>query len=116
MNTIAVYGSLKKGLHNDWGTRDGKFLGIALTLGDMYSLGGYPVMMENGTKEYEIEVYEVSEEMYKQIHRMEIGAGYIAKEISTSRGKATIFYGNPERFTKQGLSNLLAVNEWPPKY
>ena len=115
MKTIAVYGSLKKGLGNDWGTRDGNFLGTALTLGDMYSLGGYPVLMENGTKEYEIEVYEVSDQMYKQIHNMEIGAGYIAKEINTKYGNAIIFYGDTSRYTKERLSNLRAVNEWPPK-
>lgn len=113
MKTIAVYGSLKKGLGNDWGTRDGNFLGTAITLGDMHSLGGYPVLMEKGTKEYEIEVYEVSDQMYSQIHNMEIGAGYVTKEINTSRGIATIFYGNPEKFTTERLTRYPKVNEWP---
>jgi gamma-glutamylcyclotransferase (GGCT)/AIG2-like uncharacterized protein YtfP len=114
MKTIAVYGSLKKGLHNDWGTRDGKFLGTVITSGEMYSVGTYPVLMENGKKQYEMELYDISEEMYKQIHRMEIGAGYIAKEIEILQTKATIFYGDPTYFTNQKLANLRAVNEWPP--
>jgi hypothetical protein len=45
---------------------------------------------------------------------MEIGAGYIAKEIEILQTKATIFYGDPTYFTNQKLANLRAVNEWPP--
>ena len=114
MKTIAVYGSLKKGLHNDWGTRAGVFLGTATTLGDMYSLGGYPVLMKNGTKKYEIEVYTITDEMYKQITRMELGAGYMEEEINTPYEKAIIYYGDPTRYTKERLANLKAVDQWPP--
>lgn len=115
MKTIAVYGSLKKGLGNDWGTRDGNFLGTTITNGEMYSLGAYPVLIETGTKEYEIEIYEITDLMYEQIYRMEIGAGYIAKEIKTQKGIAIIFYGDPKRFQEDRLNTLKKVNEWPPK-
>lgn len=115
MKTIAVYGSLKKGLHNDWGTKDGKFKGTTKTKGTMHSLGGYPVLMKEGTKEYDIEIYDISSEMHKRIYNMEIGAGYIAEAIDTPYGRAEIYYGNPEIYTKERLSHRPIVTEWPPK-
>lgn len=118
MKTIAVYGSLKKGLHNDWGTREGKFHGETTVEGTMHDLGGYPVLMETKGErpetEYQAEVYDVSNEIYKQIHNMEIGAGYIAKTINTKYGDAIIFYGDKDYFTQKRLSTKQKVNQWPP--
>lgn len=119
MKTIIAYGSLKKGLHNHRGVEKGTFLGETVVEGTMHSLGGYPVLMETKTEipetEYTAEVYEITDEMYKPIHSMEIGAGYIAKEINTKYGNAIIFYGDQKVYTKARLKNYPKVSEWPPK-
>lgn len=112
-HTIAVYGSLKRGLHNDWGTRDGYFHGTAIITGEMHSLGFFPVLMEKGTNKYKAEIYDISDEMHNRIYNMEINAGYLAEKIDTPYGKAEIFYGDPERFTPERLTNYPKVSEWP---
>lgn len=111
---IAVYGSLKKGkwLHDRWMTEQ-KYLGETKIKGSMYSLGNYPVLMETNNQEYEAEVYEMDEEKYKRLEAMENSAGYDTKEIDTEYGKANVFYGAPEIFTKEYLKRLEKVeNKW----
>jgi gamma-glutamylcyclotransferase (GGCT)/AIG2-like uncharacterized protein YtfP len=118
MVTIAVYGSLKKGLHNyhKMGP-SAKFLGKTMLEGTMYDVGGYPVLMETKGEqpesEYEAEIYSVEKEYYSNVYQMEINSGYIVKEVNTKYGNAGVFYGDKDYFTEKRLERLTKVNQWP---
>jgi gamma-glutamylcyclotransferase (GGCT)/AIG2-like uncharacterized protein YtfP len=105
-NLVAVYGSLRKGLHNH------NVLGASPLVGeydtepiyDMYSVGGsYPGMVENGSTSIKMEVYRVDQ---YRMNRLDTLEGYVEdrKEgnhynkilIETPYGKAhTYVYNYP---------------------
>lgn len=81
MKTVAVYGSLKLGRYNHAIISDCKFLGESTIKGTMYSLGSYPALIEDGDDEHRVELYELPDDIYLRVKRMEIGASYIEKEV-----------------------------------
>ncbi len=98
---IAVYGSIKKGKHNHRWLEGAEMLGETTVRGTMYLVSGsYPVLMEDvsmfedeGEHEYVAEVYDVPEDVYERIKRIEIGAGYTVRKVDTEFGEAVVFYG-----------------------
>jgi len=82
MTTIAVYGSLKKGKYNHSILEDQKFVGTTTVKGTLYRVSSYPALVEGGDTEYPSEVYEVEDEMYERIKKMELGAGYKEVEVA----------------------------------
>lgn len=95
MKTIAVYGSLKKGRYNNPMLTGSKFLGESKIKADMYSLGSYPAITD-GEDMHNVELYEVDSSVYDRVHSMEIGAGYIEKdvefEVEGSKIVAGVYY------------------------
>lgn len=100
---VAVYGSLKKGLHNHMLLRNAELVGEDILRGwDMYSLGGFP-----GVKQGEgaicVEVYDVNEEELQDLDYLE---GYYPDNperglynrvrVSTSCGEAFLYTYNGE--------------------
>lgn len=100
----AVYGSLKKGRSNH-----DMFLGRAKLMGKtitgprytMYSLGGFPGVVERGETPIHLEVYEVTEEEDSHIEGLEgyradapETSFYLKKEIDTEFGKASMYIFN----------------------
>jgi len=80
MVKMLVYGTLRTGLiNNDIYLKDYDRTAIYRIKGfDMYDLGGYPMIHRNkdgGT--IVVEEYDVSDEVYNSIRRMECGAGYV---------------------------------------
>lgn len=87
---VAVYGSLRKGLHNHR-----PYLGEATFLGtfntepefSLYSLGSYPGLKQNGNTSIVMEVYEVTEPEAKSIDYLE---GYSENSRNTFYDKIKI--------------------------
>ncbi len=110
MKLIACYGSLKKGKYNHGALGEGaEFKGDHSIVGVMYSNGSYPKLYHVGDIEqlasdklhdHALEIYNVSDEAYKSINHMELGAGYEAEEIETPYGWATIWYMPHAHFSK----------------
>jgi gamma-glutamylcyclotransferase (GGCT)/AIG2-like uncharacterized protein YtfP len=100
----AVYGSLKKGYSNhDLFLGRAKYVGKTITEPryTMYSLGGFPGVIENGDTAIHLEVYEVTEEEDREIESLEgyreetpQYSFYLKKEINTKFGKASIYIFN----------------------
>lgn len=88
---IAVYGSLKSGHYNNPMIMSGKLLFKDTIMGTMYSLGSYPAFVFDGYDKHEVEVWEVSEQVYDRVVDMEIGAGYDIKSITLSGVQAEVF-------------------------
>jgi gamma-glutamylcyclotransferase (GGCT)/AIG2-like uncharacterized protein YtfP len=73
---ITVYGSLKAGRYNHSILIGSTYLGKTEVKGTLYRVSSYPALVNEGENIYEAEVYEVSDEVFDAIYRMEIGAGY----------------------------------------
>jgi len=70
---VAVYGSLRAGLHNHQVLGNSKLLGEFDTppIYDMYSCGGFPGLVLHGSTSIKMEVYEVTEAINKAVERLE---------------------------------------------
>lgn len=100
----AVYGSLKKNKGNhEMFLGKAKYIGRTITepIYTMYSLGGFPGVVENGNTAIHLEVYEVTDEEDKHIEGLEgyreyapETSHYLKKEIDTEFGKASIYIYN----------------------
>lgn len=81
MTTIAVYGSLKKGKYNHDILRESKHLGNSTIKGTLYRVSSYPALLKEGEDVYDVELYEVEDNVYQSIKMMELGAGYIEEKV-----------------------------------
>jgi gamma-glutamylcyclotransferase (GGCT)/AIG2-like uncharacterized protein YtfP len=100
MKTVAVYGSLRKGLSNhNYFLKDAKYLGKFTTepVYSLYSLGGYPGLKNNGNTSVVMEVYEVNEQEARAIDGLEgyspnrKSTFYDKEYIDTPYGKAGVY-------------------------
>ena len=94
---VAVYGSLKKGLHNHAYVAESNFIGSYVTEPEytLIDLGAYPGLYENGNTSINMEVYEVDghtladlDHLEGYIESNEEISMYIRKTISTPFGEA----------------------------
>jgi len=105
---IAVYGSLKEGFWNyEHFLSDQERLGDSEVRGVMQLAGGgYPYLFKDSIipteqKDYPIEIYRVSEDIYKRITGMELASGYYLSTIDTEYGEASIYYAEERMFNKE---------------
>jgi gamma-glutamylcyclotransferase (GGCT)/AIG2-like uncharacterized protein YtfP len=106
MKRIAVYGSLKKGKYNYRGDDKMKFIGDSTIMGSMFLCHSYPHLypVERSVAEqvmvYPVELYEVDEDTFAGLDRMETGAGYKGEMLpfETSEGtvEAILWFKNGE--------------------
>jgi gamma-glutamylcyclotransferase (GGCT)/AIG2-like uncharacterized protein YtfP len=99
-NLIAVYGSLRKGQGNHHHfLRDAEFKGEFSSdpVYNLYHLGGFPGLKENGNTSVKMEVYAVNDKEAKLVDSLE---GYVEgraphfydkKSIETPWGKASVY-------------------------
>lgn len=75
MTKVAVYGSLRKGMHNNPLLGNSEFLGSTVTAEPyaMYSLGGFPMVQLTGEKVCPIvvEVFEVDDAVHQRLDQLE---------------------------------------------
>jgi gamma-glutamylcyclotransferase (GGCT)/AIG2-like uncharacterized protein YtfP len=111
MNLVAVYGTLRKGSHNH------RLLTLAEPKGEfitppkftMFSAGGFPYLVEDGSTGIKCEVYRVSEKTLKELDRLEgVDHGHYRRgSIETPYGTATIYLATES--TKKHIHNLPVV-------
>lgn len=76
-NTIAVYGTLRKGNGNSYAmTQHGndayKLLGLSRVIGwEIYSLGGFPGASPNASRNMTVEVYKVNDAVLRSVRGLE---------------------------------------------
>ncbi len=117
---VAVYGSLRKGMHNHRILSGAKFLGTTVTQEPyaMYSLGGFPkVVLGEPVCPIVVEVYEVDVEGLVRLDQLEgfYGHGrdnfYDRTQVKTSDlGKAWIYH--IERHNQSMTTNLIGDGDW----
>lgn len=102
LNKIAVFGSLKRGWWNHDRFKLGEPIDTSRIRGAMYYCG-YPHLYRpeksnpEHIREHEVEIYEVTEDVYRAITGMERGAGYQEYKTtllgdSGSSHEVTIYY------------------------
>ena len=94
MIRLFVYGTLKKGFHNNFYLRDARYLGEFTTDPgySMYSFGNYPAVCETGDTPILGEVYEISEQLLASTDRLEWYPEYYQRVlIETSFGEAWMY-------------------------
>lgn len=94
---VAVYGSLRKGLHNHGLLSQATLLGTERVKGfGMYSLGSFPFVSTTGDvtdKEITVEVYEVTPAEFRRLDMLEgYPSFYDRMMIETSHGPAWIYF------------------------
>ncbi len=111
LKKIAVYGSLKKGKYNHSILESSKFLGKTQVTGTLYTLGAYPALCGSGNNKYEAEVYEVSDEVFDLIDRMELGAGYKRVERVFGNDIAIVYYAD-KHLEQHCVDNLKEISSY----
>ena len=110
MKTFASYGSLKKGYWNHSRFGLGEPISVSKIKGAMYvnPALGYPHLYDVGIvpnaveKDYEVEIYEVEDNVFNHIDGMEQSSGYIPKEVvfegiaPMGDITATVWFADPE--------------------
>jgi len=111
MRKVLFYGSLREGHYNhsyfeeSFGKENFKCIGMREIKGyDLYSLGSYPAVIKSSDPESVVvmEEFEISEQAYDSVKRMELGAGY--HEVETEDG--FVFYAqNRDMSNRQRVEN-----------
>ena len=97
LGKVAVYGSLRKGLHNSYLLNNAKPLGTEVITGfKMFSLGSFPFISTKDatdTDSITIEVYEVNQSEFRRLDQLEgFPSFYNRTLVDTTHGKAWIYF------------------------
>ncbi|WP_042697566.1 gamma-glutamylcyclotransferase family protein [Thermococcus sp. PK] len=87
---IAVYGTLRRGKPLHWYLEGARFLGEDWITGYELYFDALPYAVR-GSGNLKVEVYEVTDEIFEGINRMETNAGYRPVELSTKFGRAFLW-------------------------
>lgn len=74
MSIVAVYGTLRQGLYNNYLLEGAKFIGNAETVDNctMYSRGGFPILsFHEGEGPAKVELYEVNDSILRRLDQLE---------------------------------------------
>lgn len=86
---VFVYGTLRRGGAGAMSIRfpNSKFIADAKVSGSLYDLGAYPGLILNESNSWVIgEVYEVDDEVLKELDDFEASSNYWRKQVETSLG------------------------------
>lgn len=112
---LFVYGSLRQGLGNHHFLRDENvsYLGNFVTEPEwtMYSLGGFPALVDEGTTAITGELYAVPEAVYASIERLEgYPTFYQRKSLTTPHGEAEVYYITD--LDRYGRDDVVKCGDW----
>lgn len=78
-----VYGSLKKGFHNNPVLGDSEFIGVDIVEGySMADLGAYPMAYSDPDGEIIGELYYITPETLEELDRLESEGSYYVRELA----------------------------------
>jgi gamma-glutamylcyclotransferase (GGCT)/AIG2-like uncharacterized protein YtfP len=113
---VFVYGTLRRGGAGAMSIRfpNSKFISDAKVSGSLYDLGAYPGLLLNESNSIVSgEVYEVDDEMLKNLDDFESSSNYWRKQVEVSLGanrrKCWIYEPNPEYYSPR---TLITSGDW----
>lgn len=92
MSVVAVYGTLRQGLYNNYLLEGAKFLGFAETVDNctMYSRGGFPILsFHDGEGPAKVELYEVDDNILRRLDMLEGYRGEDSRDNWYNRTRKT---------------------------
>lgn len=91
---IGVYGTLKKCKENYHLIKDEKFIRNDKVKGQLYVMKLIPLwpMLSKGNNDVEVEVYEVSDEVFESLKKMEEKHYYKTVEVMLESGKTAFMW------------------------
>lgn len=116
---IAVYGSLKKGFYNHNRFNMGEPIARGKIRGAMFLMYSYPHLYRSGfcdkglERSHEVEVYDVDDDTYNAIKRMEISAGYQEVPMTIDGHDCTVFYSRDDYDYKLNWIKEYSANTVP---
>jgi gamma-glutamylcyclotransferase (GGCT)/AIG2-like uncharacterized protein YtfP len=84
---VFIYGSLRRGNAHSMSHRfpDAEFIADATVSGSLYDLGAYPgLLLDESNSTVTGEVYEVDDELLKQLDDFEASSDYFRKQVEIS--------------------------------
>ena len=109
---VFVYGTLRKGASNNWRMEEADFLGEARVRGDLWKVDWYPGVILSGKGAVLGEVWEVSDEILKELDEFE-GSEYRRVKVMAEGGANEVWIyewlGDPEGLTKVESGDWLEV-------
>jgi len=112
---VAVYGSLRKGLHNHRLLANARCLGIDYIPNfNMFSMGSFPFLKPVETLALTtVEVYNASPEEFRNLDRLEgYPSFYDRKQVPTTYGSAWVYFIDRPNTTHQ----LITSGDWKEHY
>jgi gamma-glutamylcyclotransferase (GGCT)/AIG2-like uncharacterized protein YtfP len=112
---LLVYGSLRKNgwLHEGWLGLD-PIKTVKLVGYDLFAItNAYPAASE-GKNTIICELYDIEEDQFHALKRMELNAGYYEKEVMVDNTSASIFLMKPDWLIKSAL--LIKDGDWIKHY
>lgn len=113
---VFVCGTLRRGSADSISSRfpHAKFVADAQVSGNLYDLGTYPGLQVNGSNSMVIgEVYEVDEEILKELDEFEAASHYLRKQVEVSIGSERkvcwVYEPDPRFYT---LRRLITSGDW----
>jgi gamma-glutamylcyclotransferase (GGCT)/AIG2-like uncharacterized protein YtfP len=95
-NLVAVYGSLRKGLHNAPVLGNSEYVGNTIIKGwQMFSLGSFPFVLANPDKAIKVEVYRVlSSDVEENLDYLEGYPSFYDRDdaVETGFGTASMYF------------------------
>ncbi len=113
---VFVYGTLRRGGAGAMSLRfpDSKFIAEAQVSGSLYDLGAYPGLLLNESNSLVTgEVYEVDNELLKELDAFEASSDYRRKQVEISLGTQRricwVYAPDPASYS---LSTLITSGDW----
>lgn len=113
---IFIYGSLRRGSAGAMSVRfpNSRFIDYAQVSGSLYDLGSYPGLLLNEPNSTVVgEVYEIDDELLKQLDEFEASSHYVRKELEITLGTQTrkcwTYEPDPEFYS---LRTLIPSGDW----
>jgi gamma-glutamylcyclotransferase (GGCT)/AIG2-like uncharacterized protein YtfP len=102
---LFVYGTLKRGgMLHDYYLGKSEFVKKDFVRGELYALYGLPFLVvgKNRTSKVPGEVYNVSDEVFDEIKKMEEDAGYKTVEVSIVEGDSVYTFSYDKLIALEG--------------
>lgn len=113
---VFVYGSLRRGGAGAMSIRfpASRFIAEARVSGSLYDLGAYPgLLLDESGSSVTGEVYEVDDELLKELDDFEAGSNYRRKQVEISVGTGRkvcwVYEPDPEFYS---LQTLITSGDW----
>lgn len=96
-----VYGTLRRGFHNNHLLKDSEYVGDATIAGTMRSLGGFPCISLYGDYQIHGELFKVGPDVLAACDRLENHpTWYLRTKVETNKGPAWVYVIEDERYSQ----------------